>query len=119
MCIKLMDSSSYEAARAEIEDLLKPEVQGDRNRAQYPEGRVQLHLCSLEGQGLRRPGYEHPDGEPDPDEAGFNTQLLAAVYLFKGENTVYWIYSLDHTILSCLAETSRCPLTKWAFEDRS
>jgi hypothetical protein len=26
-------------------------------------------------------------------EQGFGTQLLAAVYRFKGENSVYWIYS--------------------------
>ena len=26
-------------------------------------------------------------------EQGFGTQLLAAVYRFKGENTVYWIYN--------------------------
>lgn len=79
--------------RAEIEDLLKPEVQGDWNRVQYPEGRVQLHLDSSEGQGLRRPSNEHPDGEQDPDEAGIRTLHLAAVYRFKGQNTVYWIYS--------------------------
>ena len=53
VCIKPMDSSMYEAARAEVEDLLKPEVQGDWNRAPDPEGRVQLHLGSFEEQGLR------------------------------------------------------------------
>ena len=26
-------------------------------------------------------------------EQGFGTQLLAAVYRFKDENTVYWIYN--------------------------
>jgi hypothetical protein len=78
--------SRYEGARAEIEDLLKAELQGDWNRVQDPEERVQLRLGSFEGQGLRRTCYEHPDCEPDPDGAGFGTQLLAAVYRFKGEN---------------------------------
>ena len=70
VCIKPMESSRYEAARAEIEELLQVELQRDRHRVQNPEGRVQLHLGGAEGHGLRRSGDQCPNGEPDPDGAG-------------------------------------------------
>jgi hypothetical protein len=42
-------------------------------------------------------------------EQGFGTQLQAPVYRFKGENTVYWIYSfkLGSYYPLCGAATSR------------
>lgn len=93
VCIKPMESSRYEAARAEIEELLKISVKdtGTKYRIQKDEYNYVWVILS------------------DPDfedlvtgvqmisqilgEQGFGTQLLAAVYRFRGEAVIYWIYN--------------------------
>lgn len=93
VCIKPMESSRYEAARTEIEELLKISVRdtGTKYRIQKDEYNYVWVILS------------------DPDfedlvtgvqmisqilgEQGFGTQLLAAVYRFRGEAVIYWIYN--------------------------
>jgi len=88
-----MDSSRYEAARAEIEDLHKPEVQGDRNRVQDPEDEFNYIWVVLKDKDLDDLVTNIQVVSQILMEQGFGTQLLASVYRFKGENIVYWIYS--------------------------
>ena len=93
VCIKPMESSRYEAARSEIEQLLSISIKetGTQYRIQKDEYNYVWVLLS------------------DPDfedlvtaiqmvaqvltEQGFGTQLLAAVYRFQGETVIYWIYN--------------------------
>ena len=93
VCIKPMESSRYEAARAEIEDLLKLSFKetGTLYNIQKDEYNYIWVVLS----------------DPDFDdlvtniqmvcqtliEQGFGTQLLAAVYRFKGDDIVFWIYN--------------------------
>ena len=53
VCIKPMESSRYDAARAEIEELLKISIKETGTAVQNPEGRVQLCLGGFRGPGLR------------------------------------------------------------------
>jgi hypothetical protein len=93
VCIKPLESSHYEAARREIEDLLNISIKdtGTSYKIQKDEYNYLWVLLS------------------DPDfedlvtgvqmvsqvltEQGFGTQLLAAVYRFRGEAVIYWIYN--------------------------
>jgi hypothetical protein len=93
VCIKPLESSHYEAARREIEDLLNISIKdtGTGYKIQKDEYNYLWVLLS------------------DPDfedlvtgvqmvsqvltEQGFGTQLLAAVYRFRGEDVIYWIYN--------------------------
>lgn len=93
VCIKPLESSRYEAARREIEELLKISIKdtGTSYKIQKDEYNYLWVLLS------------------DPDfedlvtgvqmvsqvltEQGFGTQLLAAVYRFRGEDVIYWIYN--------------------------
>jgi hypothetical protein len=93
ICIKPVESSRYDAARAEIEQLLKISTKetGTQYRIEKDEyNYIWVHLS-----------------DPDFDdlvaaiqmvcqiltEQGFGTQLLAAVYRFRGDAVIYWIYN--------------------------
>lgn len=94
ICLKPIESSRYEAARSEIEDLLKYSARetGTKYRVEKDEYRylwvvledpdfddlvVNVHLVSTTM-------VEH----------GFGEQLLCALYQFRGrDGPVYWIYS--------------------------
>ncbi len=93
ICFKPIESSKYDRARKEIEDLL---------RISTKESGVQYRLQKDE-YGYLWAVLEDPDFEDLVTtihmisqtliEQGFGTQLLCAVYRFRGEKTVYWIYS--------------------------
>ncbi|VVB72256.1 Uncharacterised protein [uncultured archaeon] len=95
VCIKPMESSRYEAARTEIEELLAVSIKETGTKFSIQKDEYNYVWVVL--------------SDPDFDdlvtsiqmvcqilmEQGFGTQLLAAVYRFKGEGSsrVYWIYS--------------------------
>jgi hypothetical protein len=95
VCIKPMESSRYEAARSEIEELLKLSIKETGTAYSIQKDEYNYVWVVLT--------------DPDFDdlvtgiqmvcqilmEQGFGTQLLAAVYRFKGEEEtrVYWIYN--------------------------
>ncbi|MDM7940926.1 MAG: hypothetical protein QUS07_11380 [Methanothrix sp.] len=93
VCIKPMESSRYEAARAEIEDLLKLSFKETGTVYSIQKDEYNYIWVIL--------------NDPDFDdlvtniqmicqilmEQGFGTQLLAAVYRFLGDGTVYFIYN--------------------------
>lgn len=93
ICFKPMESSFYESARSEIEDLLKistREIGTEFKMVKDEYGYLWVVLKDREFEDLvttiqmvAQTMIEH----------GFGTQLLAAVYRFKGEVAVYWIYS--------------------------
>lgn len=91
VCIKPMDSSKYEAARSEIEDLLKLGVK----ETQYSIQKDEFNYIWVV---LKDPDFDDLVTNIQMVsqilmEQGFGTQLLAAVYRFKGEATVFWIYN--------------------------
>ena len=93
ICFKPMESSFYESAYAEIEDLLKistKETGTEYGMKKDEYGNIWVVLKDKEFedivatiQMIAQTLIEH----------GFGTQLLCAVYRFIGESTVYWIYS--------------------------
>lgn len=93
VCIKPVESSRYEAARSEIEGLLR--ISARETRSEYS---VQKDSYNYLWVVIRDPDFDDLVATVQMvsstliDE-GFGTQLLAAVYRFKGNTTVYWIYS--------------------------
>ena len=93
ICFKPMESSKYEAARSEIEDLLK--ISTKETHTQY---KVQKDEYDYLWVVLKDPDFDDlvtniQMVSQTMIENGFGTQLLCAVYRFKGESTVYWIYN--------------------------
>ncbi len=93
VCIKPMESSRYEAARAEIEELLKLSIK--ETGTQY---KIQKDEYNYVWVVLADPDFEDLVTSIQMVsqilmEQGFGTQLLAAVYRFRGEAVIYWIYN--------------------------
>ncbi len=94
ICFKPIESSRYESARAEIEDLLRYSAQETGTKYRIEKDEYRYLWVVLE--------------DPDFDdlvanvhlvsqtmiEHGFGEQLLCALYRFRGrDGPVYWIYS--------------------------
>ncbi|MEI8002845.1 MAG: hypothetical protein WCG94_00760 [Methanothrix sp.] len=93
VCIKPIESSRYEAARSEIEELLKVSIK--ETGTQY---KIQKDEYNYVWVILEDPDFEDlVTGIQMVSqilmEQGFGTQLLAAVYRFRGEAVIYWIYN--------------------------
>jgi len=93
VCIKPMESSRYDAARAEVEELLKISIK--ESGTQY---RVLKDEYNYLWVVLTDPDFEDLVTSIQMVsqilmEQGFGTQLLAAVYRFRGEAVIYWIYN--------------------------
>lgn len=93
VCIKPVDSSRYDAARAEVEELLKLSMKDTGTN--YSIQKDEYHYVWVV---LSDPDFEDLVTGVQMvsqilTEQGFGTQLLAAVYRFKGEATLYWIYN--------------------------
>jgi hypothetical protein len=93
VCIKPLESSRYETARSEIEGLLN--ISSKETKTEYS---VQTDSYNYLWVTLKDLDFDDLVATVQMvsstliDE-GFGTQLLAAVYRFKGNTTVYWIYS--------------------------
>jgi hypothetical protein len=92
VCIKPLESSRYEAARSEIEELLK--VGFKETGTLYS---IQNDEYNYIWVVLKDPDFEDLVTSIQMVcqiliEQGFGTQLLAAVYRFRKEDPVYWIY---------------------------
>jgi hypothetical protein len=93
ICFKPMESSKYDRACRDIEDLLK--ISTRESGIKYTLAKDEYnYLWAV----LHDPDFEdlvttiHMVSQT-LIEQGFGTQLLCAVYRFRGEKTVYWIYS--------------------------
>ncbi len=93
ICFKPIESSKYGRACREIEDLLK--ISTTESGIKYSLQKDEYnYLWAV----LSDPDFEdlvttiHMVSQTLIEE-GFGTQLLCAVYRFRGDKTVYWIYS--------------------------
>ncbi|HNX39677.1 MAG TPA: hypothetical protein PKK11_03765 [Methanothrix sp.] len=93
VCIKPVDSSRYEAAKAEVSDLLKLSMNETGTNFSIQKDEYN-YLWVV----LTDPDFEDLVAgvqmiSQTLMEQGFGTQLLAAVYRFRGESALYWIYN--------------------------
>jgi hypothetical protein len=88
-----MESSKYEAARAEIEELLKLSFKETGTEASIQKDEFNYIWVVLNDKDFDGLVTNIQMVSQILMEQGFGTQLLAAVYRFKGESTVYWIYN--------------------------
>jgi hypothetical protein len=93
LCFKPIESSRYDEARKEIDELLQYSCRETRSTCRVETDRYRFTWVILE--------------DPDFDdivagihlvsqtliERGFGPYLLCAVYRFDGEKTVFWIYN--------------------------
>jgi hypothetical protein len=95
VCIKSVESSRYETPWSEVEGLLK--ISSNETMTEYS---VQKDSYNYLWVVLRDLDFDNLVAKVQMvsstliDE-GFGTQLLAAIYRFKGNTTVYWIYSFN------------------------
>ncbi|HPC90348.1 MAG TPA: hypothetical protein PLN19_07495 [Methanothrix sp.] len=93
VCIRPVDSSRYDAARAEVEELLKLSMKDTGTN--YT---IQKDEYNYVWAVLADPDFEDLVAGVQMvsqilTEHGFGTQLLAAVFRFRGEVPLYWIYN--------------------------
>jgi hypothetical protein len=95
VCIKSVESSRYETPWSEVEGLLK--ISSNETKTEYS---VQKDSYNYLWVVLRDLDFDNLVAKVQMvsstliDE-GFGTQLLAAIYRFKGNTMVYWIYSFN------------------------
>jgi hypothetical protein len=93
ICFKPMESSAYDSTRKEIEDLLK--ISTKETGSQYSVQKDEYNYLWVV---LKDIDFDdlvtniQMVSQTLTDE-GFGTQLLCAVFRFKGTSTVYWIYN--------------------------
>lgn len=93
ICFKPMESSKYDRAYRDIEGLLKISTKDSGTKYSLAKDEYNYLWAVLED-----PDFEdlvaliHMVSQT-LIEQGFGTQLLCAVYRFRGEKAVYWIYS--------------------------
>jgi hypothetical protein len=93
VCIKPMEHSMYEAARSEIEDLLKLGFKETGTEHSIQKDEFNYIWVVLKDKDFDNLIANIQMVSQILMEQGFGTQLLAAVYRFKGESTMYWIYN--------------------------
>jgi len=93
VCIKPMESSKYEAARAEIEDLLKVSFKESGTAYSIQKDEYNYIWVVLKDKDFDDLVTNIQMVCQILIEQGFGTQLLAAVYRFQGDATAYWIYN--------------------------
>lgn len=93
ICFKPMESSGYDAARQEIEELLLYSTK--ETGTHYTVKKDEYNYLWV---ALKDPDFEdlvtniHMVSQT-LIEHGFGEQLLCAIYRFRGEGVVYWIYN--------------------------
>jgi hypothetical protein len=93
VCIKPMESSRYEAARLEIEELLKMSFKETGTEYSIQKDEYNYIWVVLKDKDFDDLVTNVQMVSQILMEQGFGTQLLAAVYRFRGEVVVYWIYN--------------------------
>jgi hypothetical protein len=93
VCIKPMESSKYEAAKAEIEELLKISFKDTGTEHRIQKDEYNYIWVVLKDKDFDDLVTNVQMVSQILMEQGFGTQLLAAVYRFNGESAVYWIYN--------------------------
>ncbi|WP_321419254.1 hypothetical protein [uncultured Methanomethylovorans sp.] len=93
ICLKPIESSHYETARTEIEDLLKYSCQETGTAYKLEKDEYNFLWAILEDPDFEDIVTNIHLVSQTMIEHGFGEQLLCAIYKFQGENTVYWIYN--------------------------
>jgi hypothetical protein len=95
VCIKSVESSRCETPWSEVEGLLK--ISSNETKTEYS---VQKDSYNYLWVVLRDLDFDNLVAKVQMVSStliyeGFGTQLLAAIYRFKGNTMVYWIYSFN------------------------
>ena len=93
ICFKPMESSFYETARVEIEDLLKISTKESGTEFKIEKDEYGYLWVVLRDKDFEDLVATIQMVAQTMIEHQFGTQLLAAVYRFTGEVGVYWIYN--------------------------
>jgi hypothetical protein len=93
VCIKPMEHSRYEAAKSEIDDLLKISFKDTGTEHRIQKDEYNYVWVVLKDKDFDDLVTNVQMVSQILIEQGFGTQLLAAVYRFKGDSSVYWIYN--------------------------
>jgi hypothetical protein len=93
VCIKPMEHSRYEAAKSEIDDLLKISFKDTGTEHSIQKDEYNYVWVILKDKDFDDLVTNVQMVSQILIEQGFGTQLLAAVYRFKGDSSVYWIYN--------------------------
>ena len=93
ICFKPVESSKYDLAREEIDDILKLTTTETGTKYRIEKDNYDFLWVILEDRDFEDlVTIIHMISQTLIDQ-GFGTQLLCAVYRFQGETTIYWIYS--------------------------
>jgi PspA associated protein B len=93
ICFKPMESSKYDIAQNEIEDLLKLTIKETKTKYKLEKDRFGFLWVILDDKDFEDLVTIIQMISQTLIDHGFGTQLLCAVYSFKGAQTIYWIYS--------------------------
>jgi len=93
ICFRPMESSKYERARSEIEELLFISTKESGTKWRLHKDEYGFLWVVLEDRDFEDLVAAIHMISQTLIEQGFGTQLLCAVYPFSGEGTVYWIYN--------------------------
>ncbi|MDD1742862.1 MAG: hypothetical protein LUQ47_05960 [Methanotrichaceae archaeon] len=93
VCFKPVESSKYDLARNEIEDLLKLTTKETGTQYRLERDRFGFLWVILADKDFEDLVTIIQMISQTLIDHGFGTQLLCAVYSFKGEQTIYWIYN--------------------------
>lgn len=93
ICFRPMESSKYERAKSEIEDLLRISTRESGTRWWMQKDEYDFLWVVLEDRDFEDLVTTIHMISQTLIEEGFGTQLLCAVYNFSGDGKVYWIYS--------------------------
>ena len=93
ICFKPIESSRYDTARTEIEDLLKYSSQETGTSYKLKKDEYNFLWAILEDPDFEDIVTNIHLVSQTMIEHGFGEQLLCAIYKYQGKNTVYWIYN--------------------------
>ncbi|WP_333786663.1 PspA-associated protein PspAB [Methanomethylovorans sp.] len=93
ICFKPIESSRYETARTEIEDLLRYSCQETGTSYRLKKDEYNFLWAILEDPDFEDIVTNIHLVSQTMIEHGFGEQLLCAIYKFQGNSTVYWIYN--------------------------
>jgi hypothetical protein len=93
ICFRPMESSKYERAKSEIEELLRISTKESGTKWRMQKDNYGFLWVVLEDRDFEDLVTTIHMISQTLIEQGFGTQLLCAVYKFSGDEAVYWIYS--------------------------
>ncbi|MCJ7443369.1 MAG: hypothetical protein MUO26_02355 [Methanotrichaceae archaeon] len=93
ICFKPMESSKYDSARNEIDDLLRLSTKETQTKYKIEKDEFGFLWVVLEDKDFEDLVTTIHMISQILIDHGFGTQLLCAVYSFRNEQKTYWVYS--------------------------